>query len=206
MNGEVVMEEFVLGVERRSETGKGAAGRVRRGGFIPSVVYHSGEAADSISVEKREFVRLAKKSHASQIFRFKLDGDSLDGAAVVVRDLQKHSVSGEVLHVDFQLLRDDRPVKVRVPVSYTGTPLGVKADGGVLSVMSRDVGVSCMPKDIPEIITHDITSLRLSESVHARQIALPERVSLVDDPKETMVTIVAVRSSKRAEDVGEESE
>ena len=190
------MEDFTLEVNRRSETGAGANRRLRLQGMLPSVVYHRGEEPVPSSVSTKLFVQLAQKVKASQVFRLKSDDSNLNGKSVIVREVQRDYIKGKVLHVDFQALRDDEEITLRIPIQITGEAPGVKTDGGILSIMTHEVGISCLPKDIPNSIEMSISQLQMGGSIHAGDLILPEGVSLADDADETIVSVVAIRQSK----------
>lgn len=189
------MEERIIEIERRQEVGSAANGRIRRSGKIPAIVYQSGQESLPVVVGYEKFIRIAEVSTPSQIFTFKSDDSSLDGRKALVREIQNDYLKGKVLHIDFQSLRDDVAITIPVSIKVVGESPGVKNDGGVLTIVSHHVRVSCLPKDIPNSIPVDISSLTLNHSIHVKDITLPEGVEAVDDLDETLISVVAPRAA-----------
>lgn len=193
------MVDFTLEVQRREALGKSANRRFRNEGLVPAVVYHRGEDSIPAVLPLRNFVHLAKQAKTTQVFRLKSEDKHLDGRPVLVREVRRDFLKGKVLHVDFQALREDEEIHVRVPLQVSGESPGVKNEGGILSIVTHEIGVACFPKDIPQNITIDISALALGQSIHARDVALPAGVRLTDDSEETLVSVVSVRATKADE-------
>lgn len=185
------MADFTLLVQERSATGSRACRSIRRQGEVPGVLYHRGEESIAVALGLRDFTHLAKQAKPSQVFTLKSDSARLDGRPALVRQIARDAVKGQVLHVDLQAMREDEEVSLAVPVRVSGDAPGVKIDKGILSLMVHEVTVSCLPKSIPAEIVVDVSQLGLGQNIHARDLVLPEGVTLVDDPAETIVTIVA---------------
>lgn len=199
------MEEFVLDVQERQQCGKSSANAARRQGMIPIVVYARGEDAVSGTVEYHQFERLARKARTSQVFTFRSGDATLDGTRAIVKDIQKKYLKDQVIHVDFQGLREGVPVKVMVPLEYTGVALGVKLEGGILNVMAREVEVECEPSAIPNVFKVDVTRLRVGQGLQVSELPMPEGVALVGNKDETIVIVVESRATRLGVE-GEESE
>ena len=197
------MQDYTIVVEMRSELGSSQARRCRKEGYLPGVAYHRGEESSRIKVSYKDFVRIAEKSRKAQVFRFKSDSSILDGKSVIVKGIQRDYQANRLTHVDFQTLKDDEVISIDIPVSIVGEAPGVKVDGGVLTVITHEISIRCLPKDIPNMFAVDVTKLRLNESIHAKDLVLPSGVELVDDPEETIVSIAvpraAVEETKAAE-------
>jgi large subunit ribosomal protein L25 len=190
------VENFTIEVAERSDLGKGGCNRCRRSGFIPAVAYHRADEPVAVQVPYKEFTMLAKKARLSQVFTFKSSSSRLNGKSAIVKEIQQDYVKNKVLHVDFQTLRDDEEITVDVPVKLIGEAPGVKVQNGILTLVTHEVTVTCLPKNIPSQLDIDITSLGLGQSIHAGDIKLPESVVLVDDEHETIVSVVAPRSAE----------
>ena len=190
------MENFTIEVAERSDLGKGGCNRCRRAGFIPAVAYHRADEPLAVQVPYKEFTMLAKKARLSQVFTFKSSSSKLNGKSAIVKDIQQDYVKNKVLHVDFQTLRDDEEITVDVPVKLIGEAPGVKVQNGILTLVTHEVSVSCLPKNIPAQLDVDITSLGLGQSIHAGEVKLPAGVVLVDDEHETIVSVVAPRTAE----------
>lgn len=188
------MENFTIEVTERASTGKGPANRSRNAGYIPGVAYHRHDEPVALQVPYKEFTILAQKARRSQVFTFKSTLAALDGKAAIVKEIQQDYIKGRVVHVDFQTLKDDEEILVDVPVKVVGEAPGVKVEKGILTVVTHEVSVRCLPKNIPNVIEVDVTSLNLGESIHAEQLKLGSGVTLADNPHETIVSVVIPRA------------
>ena len=190
------MENFTIEVAERADLGKSGCNRCRKAGLIPGVAYHRADEPVAVQVPYKEFTLLAKKARLSQVFTFKSKSPSLNGKAAIVKEIQQDYLKGRVLHVDFQTLKDDEEIHVQVPVKLVGEAPGVKVQKGILTLVTHEVSVLCLPKFIPTQIEVDITSLGLGESIHASDLKLGEGVTLADDPHETIVSVVVPRAAE----------
>lgn len=183
------MKEFTLEVKSRGAQGKGASSRYRRDGLIPAIVYHRGEASVPALLDYEKFLRLAQSSRSSQIFTMTSEDGHLNGKTVVVKDIQRDYVKNKVIHVDFQALREDEEVTVRIPLDIFGDPIGVKLEGGIVSVHLHEVAVRCVPKLIPEELKIDISELHLNQSVHVRDLKVADGVTFETDLDDVIVVV-----------------
>ena len=183
----------VIEIQAREEKGTRANNRLRKEGLIPSIVYHRGEESLKGVVTSKDFMRVASQSKSSQVFSIKSSDSRFNGKTCLVKEIQRDFLKGRVLHVDFQSLKDDEEISVRVPIRIVGEAYGVKNDGGILTVSVHDLGVSCLPRLIPSEILVDVADLHLGKGIHASDIVLPPGVNLEDDAHETIVSVVAVR-------------
>lgn len=185
------MEAFSIAIKRRVAGGKAPAQRVRREGNIPSIVYQRGGESIPASISKNEFQHLAERSSHSQIFQFKSDDKELEGRSALVKEIQRDHVRGSVLHVDFQALRDDEEIRVEITLKIIGEAYGVKNEGGILTVATHEVEISCLPKDIPLAIPVDVSELKLGDSIHVRDLVMPSGVTLETDGDEPVASVTA---------------
>lgn len=196
------MENFTIEVAERTDLGKGACNRCRKSGFIPGVAYHRADEPVAVQVPYKEFTMLAKKARLSQVFTFKSGSSALNGKAAIVKDIQQDYIKGKVLHVDFQTLKDDEEITVYIPVSLVGEAPGVKVQNGILTLVTHEVAVTCLPKNIPNQIQVDISALGLGQSIHASDLKLGDGVTLSDDSHETIVSVVAARTAEEETKAG----
>lgn len=192
------MSEYELAVEIRNDRGKGGARKLRAAGRIPGVCYSGGAASQSIHMDPRALDRVISKSSAGLNTLIDLRGGGLDGKVVLVKELQRDPVKGDLLHADLYAVDVDREVEVSIPVHLTGTPVGVELGGGILEHTLREIEIACLPRAIPEEVTVDVTSLELGASLHVRDLALPEGVTLITDPDLSLVTVAAPRAEEEA--------
>ncbi len=192
------MAVISLSGKRREGLGKGDARKARRDGRIPGILYGHGEKPVPVSVGARDF-QLALHTHKG--------GNPIVNLAVgdgqftaLIRDAQYDPVTHEVLHLDFQHISLTETIEVRVPVHLTGLALGVKDGGGILETILRDLEVRCLPTAIPAGIDVDVSALNIGDSIHVRDLSIPE-VTILSDPDATVVTVVppTVMEEKPAE-------
>lgn len=193
---------IVVQCEKRQETGKNACRRLRRRGLIPAVVYGEGMEAVPLAVDKKDIIRILKLETAENtIFKIAVDRDKFDA---MIKELQVDPASDELLHADLIRISLDKPIRVTVPVEHTGTPVGVKTEGGFIDFITREVEVECLPNDIPESITVDITDLHLHQAFKVETVRAPEGVRIVTSP-ETVLVMISV-AAKAEEFPGETTE
>lgn len=195
------MADVTLTAERRTAGGKGPAGRVRREGQVPAVVYGLGEDNASVSVSARELGHiLSGESGANTLITLKVDGHS---QLTLARQIQRHPVKGTLVHVDFVRVRADQTIQAEVPVHLTGDAEGV-AVGGVLEQLVHTLSVEALPRNIPPSIEHDITALEIGSAVHVRDLAVPSSVTVMQAEDDLVAQISAPRVVE--EEVPEEGE
>ena len=161
--------EATLEAVSRNRFGKNEAGRIRREGQIPAVVYGDAHAAEPVSVNPKDLLRiLHSESGANTLISLNIDGKG--AAKVLVKEYQLHPVEQNLLHADFYLVAMDKVLRVTVPVHLTGVAKGIKDQGGIVDFVHREVVLECLPADIPEHITVDVTELMLHDGVRVRDL------------------------------------
>jgi len=195
------MREIPISIERRPEVGKGFARRTRMAGRIPGVVYGPEIDPISVSVEERTFRASMKTATSSSILNLNLDGKE---TKAVVRNLQRDPVTNRVIHVDFHAISMNRPINVAIPIQFTGSPIGVKVDGGIMQITMRELEISCLPSNIPDHLELDVTELSIGDSIHVRDVEL-KKVDILTELQRTIVVISAPTVIK-AEATAEEEE
>ncbi len=180
---------------------KSVAKEIRKSGYIPAVIYGGGEEAKHVTLEKLSFMKSYKKSIGdTALFYITVDGKEIH---TIIKSRQMHPVTREIIHVDFLELHPGKAISIEVPISFEGEATG-EAVGGKLDVLMRKITAHCLPKDIPEAITVDVTPLNIGDSIHVADIKIDNvRFELADD-----VALVVVHAPKNAEteDSSEEEE
>jgi large subunit ribosomal protein L25 len=191
-----------LNAARRTETGKGAARSLRRDGRIPGVVYGHGEDTLSISLDAHDFGKLISGiSVENTILELKIDG-ATDSRALI-REVQWHPYKPVILHVDLYQVHAGEKVHLEIPIRVEGNPLGVRDQGGVLQQVRHELSIECLPKDIPERITLDVSELEIGDSIHVRDIDVPGATILAEGDL-TLVTVVPPTLAKVEDEEPEE--
>ena len=186
------MATATLTATPRSERGKGAARVLRRSGQIPAIVYGHAREPQAVAVPERDLDRLLSRvAAASTVIELTFDGKT---SRTLIREIQRHPVKRNVLHVDFQELVAGEKVTVRVPLVFVGTAEGVRA-GGILDQVMHELEIEVDPANIPSHVDVDVSHLTVGHPIHVANITLPAGVTVLDDPEAT----VCVVSPPRAE-------
>jgi len=196
------MERHSIEAELRTETGKGAARRIRRSGLIPGVVYGRGNEPRSIKVDPLDIEKLLQ---SNAIFDLTFVGEDGEESTVIIKDYQKDVIKQNLLHVDFQFISMDEKITVSVPMRLEGEAVGVH-DGGVLQQLLREIDIDVLPSEIPEEITIDISELEVGESLSVVDLELSEAIDLVTDSDEVIVTVVTPTELIEEDEEEEEEE
>jgi large subunit ribosomal protein L25 len=190
------VETFTIEISERPDMGKSASNRCRREGFIPGVAYHRHEGPIAVKVPYKQFTILAGQARRTQVFTFKSSSAALNGKAAIVKEIQRDYVKGHLVHVDFQTIKEDEELNVDVALKLVGEAPGVKVQNGILTFVTHELTVRCLPKNIPSVVEVDISSLGLGQSIHAGDVKLPEGVVLAGDAEATVASVVAARQTE----------
>jgi large subunit ribosomal protein L25 len=183
------MKIVPLKVEKRESVGKGAARRIRRAGKIPAILYGDDGESMAISVDTKDFMALLHSEAGSHvILRLKIEGLK-ESPTVIIKDIQRHPIKDSFLHIDFRKIGLDEKITATVPVMTEGESPGVK-QGGILQRHLWEVEIEALPKDIPDHITVDISSLEMGESIHVSDIPKPGGVEFVTNGEEVVLSIL----------------
>jgi large subunit ribosomal protein L25 len=185
--------ENALQVDVREGAGKGVARKLRAAGRIPGVCYGKHARSVAVSLDAAALRQLLTRSEAGMNTLIQLQvagGGEPDGKTVLLRDLQRDPVNGGYLHADFYAVDLQQKVEVAVPIHITGKAQGVE-QGGIVDHALREVDLVCMPLSIPREILVDVTELDLGDSLHVRDLALPDGVELSSDPDLSVVSVVS---------------
>ena len=199
--------DIVITVERRKDTGKGAARRLRQEGRIPGVVYGGDKEPFAISVDRHSVQELLKQeSGGNTIFLLKLKGAKQERRAMI-REIQIDPLTRQFVHIDFIRVTRGHKLNVTVPLELVGDCAGVR-HGGLLDFVTREVHLEVLPRELPDKITVDISELDVEEHITLGDLEglLPESARLLDDPARVVVTIAAPRGKTAEEEAAEAAE
>lgn len=182
------MKTMPLSVKPRVASGKGGARQLRAAGMIPATFYGENTNPATLTVNGREFGNVLKKSSSENVI-VDLSVEGSKAELALVKDVQHDPISGQVIHIDFQHISANKPIRVTVPIRVTGVADGVKNFGGILQHSAREVEVEALPSVIPDYIDLDVTNLGIHQAIHASDIAL-EGVTVVTAADQTIVSVV----------------
>ena len=187
------MSNVVLAAKNRQRAGSGESRRIRRSGRIPAVMYGRSGKAISLDLDALEFVRGTKNISESTIVKVEVDGKSYDA---FVKDTQRNIIDGKILHVDFYEVESGVLLRAKVSLQIGGNPIGVR-EGGILENPLHEIEVECMPQDLPERITVDVSDLKVNQSIHVRDIPLAEGIRLIS-AQDQVVALVKFAKAEAA--------
>ena len=185
----------------RATEGRGASRRMRRAGKAPGIVYGGTAKPTPIELDHNAlFHALRNEAFHASILTMKLDGAA---TKVLLRDVQMHPFRNEILHVDFQRVDENRKIHMKVPLHFVNGEISpaVKLNGAIVSHVTTEVDVSCLPKDLPEFIEVDLGQLDVGHSIHVSALKLPPGVTVVTHKTDPVVaTAVVPRAAVEAEE------
>jgi large subunit ribosomal protein L25 len=175
-----------LAVEPREPAGSRAARRLRRTGNVPGVLYGGGEDPVSFQVDSRLLRNTL--AHAGAVLELSIGGDA--ATPVVIKEISRHPVTGDTVHIDMLRVRLDVAISATVMLDLVGSEdaPGVK-EGGVLEQVTRELTIEALPTDIPDAIHHDVSALVIGDTVTLDAVTAPRGVTLLDDPETVIATL-----------------
>jgi large subunit ribosomal protein L25 len=192
-----VRQDITVNAEVRTSRGKNEARRTRKAGQIPAVVYGAFKDPVSVSVDPREITRIIKsKTGYNTIFNLAVKDGEI--TPVMVLDKQVDPVRGNLLHADLKRIDLTKRIKVTVPVHTSGDAKGVKVQGGLLEVITRSIEIDCLPDEIPQDFTVDVTELMIGQSKRAGDVGLSGSMKLVGPADTVIAHVVALRAEEVA--------
>ena len=183
------METIELGVAPRDKTGKGSARVMRRQGKVPGILYGAKRQAMAVAVDGKEFETKVGSIEGTHLIRLNSPVGELGGRLVLVKEVQRHPVSRELLHTDLYEVDVTTKLKLRVPLHFVGRAEGVEL-GGILQPIKRAVEVLCLPTEIPDFIEVDVSALGIHDALHLTDLRAPAGIDLVIDTDEAVVTVL----------------
>jgi large subunit ribosomal protein L25 len=189
----MISQEVVAATPREGKFNKNAARRVRVRGKIPAVVYGAAEPAVAIEVDPKQILRILHSDTGhNSIFDLEVGGSTAKTKAMIV-DWQYEPIKGTLMHIDLKRIALDKAIRVEVPVQLTGTAIGVKAQGGILDQVLREVEIECLPGDIPSHIDVDITNLALHGILRVSELPQSDKIKYLTDADATVAHVVSIK-------------
>ncbi len=197
------MKAVKLTAQARQQKGTGAAGRIRRKGLVPAIVYGSGKENRLIQFNAHDF-DMMMKGHSGEQMLMDLEIEGGEGLKVLLKEVQHHPVSHQVIHADFNEISMTEKLRLQFPIKLVGEPQGVSQQGGVLEHILRSIEVECLPADILDHADLDVSALMIGDSLSVSAIRLdPAKYTVLSPPDQAVATVLA---PKLEEEVAPEAE
>lgn len=194
---------FKIKGETRNVFGKNASRRIRQEGMIPAILYDTDTVSIPLTLNKKDvFAILKAETGENTIFKISFNSETRN---TMIKELQRDPVTDEILHADLIQIAMDNVISVSVPIVLVGEAVGVKAEGGFVDFVTREVEIECLPKNIPEKLEIDISSLHLHQSLKIEDLSSQGEITLVSDPNTVVVLIHApTKEELEVEEIEEE--
>ena len=196
------MKQFNVTAEPRTEFGKNAARKLRRAGKVPGVLYGHKEETLALSLNPKELLVILHSATGHNSI-FSLDIQDGPSTSVMVKDWQYDPLQGNLLHADLLRIAMDETLQVNVPITTTGEAKGVKEQGGIFEFVLREVQVECLPAEIPENITIDISKLEIGSNLRVSDLPL-DKIKILSDPNLVIAHVIAPKEEKAPEVIAEQ--
>jgi len=186
------MEQINFDVQIRKTTGSAKSRQVRRLNLIPGIVYGGDSKPTIIQADRKAYDRIYRQ-HAGESLIYHLnlvdDGKKISDFPAIIKDVQLHPVTDEVIHIDFSRISLDKEIEINVKILVKGEAVGVKRDGGTLEHLMWELDIICLPTNIPHHLEADVTELGVHDSIHVKDLVLPKGVITKHDPESVVITI-----------------
>jgi large subunit ribosomal protein L25 len=193
--------QIEFNAKKRDTQGTGASRRLRHTGRVPGIIYGGTAAPQSIDIDHNElFQHLRKEAFYSSVLNANIDGTK---QMCLLRDVQRHPYRMQILHVDFQRIDATHVIHQKVPLHFINADIapGVKTQGGIVSHVTTEVDVKCLPADLPPFIEVDLKNLSAGHSIHVSQLVLPKGVEVVHHGEgDPVVATVLVKGGGKVEE------
>ncbi len=195
------MEQINLDVQLRKNSGSAQAQRVRRENNIPAIVYGGGSKPTLIKADRKTYDRIHRQ-HAGESLIYHInvvdEGKKVADFPAIIKDIQTHPVTDEVIHLDFNRISLDKEIEIKVKIMPKGEAIGVKRDHGNLDHLMWELDIICLPTNIPHHLEVDITNLGIHDAIHVKDIALPKGVKTKHDPDAVVITVSGAMKEEAA--------
>lgn len=165
-----------LTAERRTALGRSAVRKIKANGVVPAVIYGAKDKPEPLQISRREINAVLSHAAGENILvELEIPGET--NRLALVQEVQHSPVGGAVLHIDFHAVSMDEVIEADVPLEPTGTANGVKNFGGLLEQSLRSLAIECLPRDLPDVISVDVSALNIGDAIHVRELPLPSGVT-----------------------------
>jgi large subunit ribosomal protein L25 len=191
------MKSVALKAYPRSQVQRAEVTKLRAAGRVPATIYGRQTAPQNLEVNSKEMADLLNHSVSENLLvDLSVDNDARSKRLALVQEVQHHPITGKVVHVDFHEVAETEKVTIFVPLETIGEPAGVKNGGGTLEHILHKLKIRCLPKDLPEQITLDVSALEIGKSIQLGAIVPPTGVEIVGEKTRTVVAVAAPRAEE----------
>ena len=191
------MEKIVLNTELREAVGKSVSKKLRKQDIIPAVVYKQGQKTISLQVKATELIHILHTAAGENaIITLKFAPPSKDTKTVLIKDIQYHPIKDDIMHVDFQEISLTEKIKVGVPIVLKGEATGVKADGGILEHITRELQIECLPTQIPQRIELNVEAMKIGDIIHVKELEVPPEIKILTDLQQAVVSVLQPKAEE----------
>jgi large subunit ribosomal protein L25 len=191
-------KDITIEAQARENRGKNNARRLRVQGLAPAVLYGAEKDPVAVTISPKEINKILNSSTGHNTI-FNLAIASGETTPVMIIDWQHDPIKENLLHLDLKRIDPSKHIKVKVPVHITGESKGVKIQGGLLEIITREIEIDCLPDDIPEHYTVDVSELSIGQNVRAGSMPLGDNVKLLSDKETVIVHVIALKAEVAAE-------
>jgi large subunit ribosomal protein L25 len=186
-------KQVKLSASTRNRIGGTVANKLKREGLIPAIIYGGKETPQPLQVGARDITTLLSRARGENILvELEIENAGAKASRVaLIQEVQHEALSGRIVHVDFQAINMDETLHTSVPIESRGEAIGVKSFGGILEHSLRSLEIECLPKDLPDVLSIDVSGLNIGSSIHVKHIMLPPGVKALDDPDLTVFLVAA---------------
>jgi len=185
------MEEIFLEAESRTGTGRANTKDLKEQGYLPAVLYSQGKESMPLKVSNSALIKLVHQHRIEGVIVTLKIKEDKKPRACLVKEIQYDPVHDNIIHIDFNEISLSKAIKVNVPITAKGEPVGVKQEGGALEHILWEVEIECLPVDIPKEIVIDVTNLKIGDSIHIKDIQFPAKVKVLNDPSAIVLSVAA---------------
>jgi large subunit ribosomal protein L25 len=197
------MEKVILNAALRETKGKEASNRLRKEGFLPSVVYKKGKKTQTLAVNSKELSRLLHTSAGGNVI-ITLNIKEDKGKTVIIKEIQYDPIKGDMIHVDFHEISLTEKIAINIPIEPKGIPAGVKNDGGILDQPLKELRIECLPTEIPKNIEVHVEGLKIGDAIRVKDLVIPANIKVLHDAELTVLSVVPPKIEKPAAEVAPE--
>ena len=205
------MEKVYLDCLLREKIGKSGVSSLRKNGFVPAVVYGQGKKTLSIKLNRSQLLKFIHVHHGieSMIISLRITGEDKNKAfkeekSVLIKEIQTHPVHENILHVDFNQISLTKAIEIKIPIEAKGEAQGVKQEGGILTHILWELEIECLPTHIPDKVEVDVTNMKIGDTVHVKDLTIPEGVKLLTDKEAIVFTLMSPMKEEIVEEVSAE--